>query len=135
MSDIAVTAPPHVGERTTRRSAARTLLSRVPEVTLFFWIIKILATTVGETAADNLDTSFNLGLTNLTYIMGSVLAVALVFQFRLKRYVPGVYWLCVVLISIVGTLITDNMTDNFAVPLEVSTAIFAVALAATFGAC
>jgi uncharacterized membrane-anchored protein len=111
----------------------RTVLSRVPEVTLFFWIIKILATTVGETAADNLDTRFNLGLANLSCIMGAVLAVALVFQFRLKRYVPGVYWLCVVLISIVGTLITDNLTDNLAVPLETTTIVFSVALAATFG--
>lgn len=134
MPDVAV--PPLAAPRagTPRRSPARTLLSRVPEVTLFFWIIKILATTVGETAADNLDSTFSLGLTNLTAIMGSVLAAALVVQFRLKRYVPGVYWLCVVLISIVGTLITDNMTDNLAVPLEVSTAVFSVALAVTFGA-
>lgn len=117
-----------------RRSAVRKVLSRVPEVTLFFWIIKILATTVGETAADNLNTSFNLGLTNLTYLMGGVLAVALFFQFRLKRYVPGVYWTAVVLISVVGTLITDNMTDNFGVPLTTSTIVFGVALAATFAA-
>jgi len=117
-----------------RRSMAKKVLNRVPEVTLYFWIIKILATTVGETAADNLNTSFSLGLTNLTYLMGSVLLVALVFQFRLKRYVPGVYWLCVVLISVVGTLITDNLTDNFAVPLQTTTIVFSVALAATFAA-
>ena len=119
---------------TPRQPTARRLLNRVPEVTIFFWIIKILATTVGETAADNLNTTFSLGLTNLTYLMGSVLAVALFFQFRLKRYVPGVYWLAVVLISIVGTLITDNLTDNFAVPLETTTIVFSIALAATFAA-
>lgn len=118
----------------SNRSTAKKLLSRVPEVTIFFWIIKILATTVGETAADNLNTTFSLGLTNLTYIMGTLLAGALVLQFRLRRYVPGVYWTAVVLVSVVGTLITDNLTDNFGVPLTTSTAAFSVALAATFAA-
>jgi uncharacterized membrane-anchored protein len=114
--------------------AARKLLNRVPEVTIFFWIIKILATTVGETAADNLNTNLSLGLTGVSLIMSAFLAVALFFQFRLKRYVPGVYWLAVVLISVVGTLITDNLTDNFGVPLETTTIVFAIALAATFAA-
>jgi uncharacterized membrane-anchored protein len=68
------------------------MLNKVPEITMFFWIIKILCTTVGETAADNLDQSFNLGLTNLTYIMGTVLAATLFFQFRARKYIPGVYW-------------------------------------------
>ena len=135
---IASARPSRLGDLqvglTPRQPTARRLLNRVPEVTIFFWIIKILATTVGETAADNLNTTFSLGLTNLTYLMGSVLAVALFFQFRLKRYVPGVYWLAVVLISIVGTLITDNLTDNFAVPLETTTIVFSIALAATFAA-
>lgn len=122
-------APPSNG-----RTVMKTVISRVPEVTLYFWIIKILATTVGETAADNLNTNLNLGLTGTSIVMGAFLAVALFFQFRLKRYVPGVYWLAVVLVSVVGTLITDNLTDNFGVPLPVSTAIFATALAATFAA-
>jgi uncharacterized membrane-anchored protein len=109
-----------------------TMMSKVPEVTLFFWIIKILATTVGETAADFLSDTLNLGLTNTTYIIGACLAVVLVFQFRARKYVPGIYWLAVVLISIVGTLITDNLVDNLGVSLVVSTTIFAVALAVTF---
>jgi uncharacterized membrane-anchored protein len=108
------------------------MLNKVPEITLYFWIIKVLCTTVGETAADNLDTQFNLGLTNLTYIMGSLLIAVLVVQFRLKRYVPFVYWLGIVLISIVGTLITDNMTDNYGIALQLSTGVFTVILAATF---
>ena len=54
------------------------------------------------------------------------------FQFRLRRYIPGVYWLAVVLISIVGTLITDNLTDNFGVSLVTTTIVFSVLLAATF---
>lgn len=110
------------------------MLCKVPEVTLFFWIIKILCTTIGETAADFLNTNLNLGLTGTTLIMGVLLAAALVVQFRLRRYVPVVYWLAVMLISVVGTLITDNMTDNFNISLWVSSGIFSVALAATFGA-
>ncbi len=106
--------------------------SKVPEPTLVFWIIKILATTVGETFADFLATSLNLGLTNTTYVMGALLAVILVVQFRSMRHAPSIYWLAVVLISIFGTLITDNLTDNFGVPLVTTTVVFAAALLATF---
>jgi uncharacterized membrane-anchored protein len=109
------------------------MLNKVPEITIYFWIVKILATTVGETAADFLNTTLGLGLTGTTYVTAAVLAVVLVVQFARRKYVPGIYWLAVVLISIVGTLITDNLTDNFGVSLSVTTAIFAVALAATFG--
>src|SRR5436309_10568750 len=90
----------------------RRMLNKVPEVTLYFWIIKILCTTVGETAADYLNDNLGLGLTNTTYLMSGLLVAALVFQFTSKKYVPGIYWLSVVLISIVGTLVTDNLTDN-----------------------
>jgi uncharacterized membrane-anchored protein len=108
------------------------MLNKVPEVTLYFWVIKVMATTVGETAADFLNDNLHLGLTRTTYIMGTLLVVALVVQFRARRYVPGVYWLAVVLISIVGTLITDNLTDNLGVALTTTTIVFAVALAVTF---
>jgi uncharacterized membrane-anchored protein len=110
------------------------MLNKVPEVTLYFWVIKILCTTVGETAADFLNENLGLGLTRTTYIVSAVLVVALFFQFRLRRYVPGVYWLAVVLISVVGTLITDNLTDNFGVSLVTTTIVFSLALAATFAA-
>jgi uncharacterized membrane-anchored protein len=110
----------------------RQMLNKVPEVTLYFWIIKILATTVGETAADNLNVNLGLGLTGTTYVMGALLIGALLVQFRTRRYVPAVYWLAVVLISVVGTLITDNLTDNFGVSLVTSTVVFAAALAVTF---
>ncbi len=108
------------------------MLNKVPEVILAFWIIKILATTVGETAADYLNDTLGLGLTTTTVIMSVLLGIVLVVQFRLRCYVPVVYWLAVVLISIVGTLITDNLVDNFGVALETTTAVFALALAATF---
>ncbi len=113
-------------------SLGRRMLNKVPEVTLYFWIIKILCTTVGETAADFLNVQLNLGLTNTTYVMGALLIATLVVQFRARRYVPATYWLAVVLLSVVGTLITDNLTDNFGIALTTTTVIFAIALATTF---
>jgi uncharacterized membrane-anchored protein len=110
----------------------RHMLNKVPEITLYFWIIKILCTTVGETAADFLNTNLHLGLTGTTVIMGILLAVMLFFQFRVKRYIAGIYWLAVVLLSIFGTLITDNLTDNFGVSLVTTTIIFSIALALIF---
>ena len=110
------------------------MLNKVPEVTLYFCIIKILCTTVGETASDYLATNLNLGLTKTTFITGSLLTATLVLQFRLRRYVPGIYWLGVVLISVVGTQITDNLTDNFGVSLVTTTIVFSVVLAVVFAA-
>ena len=108
------------------------MLNKVPEVTLFFWIIKILCTTVGETAADYLNDNLGFGLTNTTFFAGALLAVLLLWQFRTRKYVPGIYWSVVVVISVFGTLITDNMTDRYNVPLTTSTIGFAVALAVVF---
>ena len=119
---------------TVRVPAARALLNRVPEVTLFFWVIKILATTVGETAADFLNTTLGLGLTGTSLVMAALLAAALVVQFRARRYVPAVYWTVVVLISVVGTLVTDNLTDNLGVSLVATTTVFFVGLVAVFTA-
>jgi uncharacterized membrane-anchored protein len=112
----------------------RQMLNKVPEVTLYFWIIKVLCTTVGETASDYLNTNLNLGLTNTTYITGSVLLVTLFFQFKAKKYVPALYWLSVVLISVVGTQITDNLVDNLGVTLPTTTIVFSIVLAAVFAA-
>lgn len=106
--------------------------NRVPQITVDFWLIKLMAVTMGETAADYLAVKMGLGLTGTSLVMAGVLALALVLQFAQKRYVPWAYWLAVVLISIVGTLITDNLVDNFGVKLQTTTVIFAVALIATF---
>jgi uncharacterized membrane-anchored protein len=116
----------------SRGQMTRTLLNKVPEVTAYFWVIKVLATTVGETAADFLATGLGLGLGGTTLVMTAFLLIVLAVQFGLPRYVPAVYWLTVVLISIVGTLITDNLTDVLGVPLWLSTVVFSIALALTF---
>ncbi len=106
--------------------------NRVPAVTIDFWLIKLMAVTMGETAADFLAVNLGLGLTATSLLMAAVLIGALVLQFRQKRYVPWSYWLAVVLISIVGTLVTDNLVDNFGVSLITTTVVFTGLLAATF---
>jgi uncharacterized membrane-anchored protein len=108
------------------------MLNKVPEITLYFWVIKILCTTVGETAADLMNEELGLGLTNTTYIMAAALIAVLIAQFRSRKYIPGVYWLAVVLISVVGTLITDNLVDNAGVPLTTTTIAFSAALGLVF---
>jgi uncharacterized membrane-anchored protein len=110
----------------------RKMLNKVPEVTLFFWVIKIMCTTVGETAADYFNDNLGFGLVNTTYFAGALLAVLLLVQFRLRRYVPVAYWSVVVVISVFGTLITDNLTDVHNVALTTTTPIFAATLAVVF---
>ncbi|MEN9647646.1 MAG: hypothetical protein RLY57_450 [Candidatus Parcubacteria bacterium] len=108
------------------------LLSKVPEITIFFWIIKVLCTTVGETFADFLDVNLNIGLTGTSVLMGILLTIVLFFQFRSKRYTPVIYWLTVALVSVFGTLVTDNLTDSVGVPLETSVMLFSALLGITF---
>ncbi len=109
----------------------RAMLNKVPEITLYFWIIKILCTTVGETASDFLQTHIGLGLVKTGFITLGVLAVVLGVQFRLRSYLPGVYWLAVVLISVFGTQVTDYLHDERGVSLTTTTIVFGIALAAT----
>jgi uncharacterized membrane-anchored protein len=118
---------------TSDRTRTRQMLNKVPEVTMYFWIIKILCTTVGESFADYINETLGFGLTNTTLVFSAALLVALVVQFRLDRYVPSIYWLAVVLISVVGTLLTDNLTDARGVPLWMSTTAFTALLAVVFG--
>ncbi len=108
------------------------MLNKVPEITLWFWFIKVMCTTVGETAADYLNVNLNFGLTGTSIVTGVLLAIALIFQFRARKYIPVTYWLSVMFISVFGTLVTDNLTDKIGVPLETSTIIFSILLAATF---
>ncbi|PAZ17363.1 hypothetical protein CLM62_03035 [Streptomyces sp. SA15] len=122
---LAAAAPGH-------RRRSRPGWNKVPEITVYFWVIKVLCTTVGETAADLLNEKAGLGLTGVSLLMSVLLAAVLVVQFRTSAYRAGVYWLAVALISVVGTLISDNLTDNMGVPLEASTTVFAIVLAVVF---
>jgi uncharacterized membrane-anchored protein len=122
-----------IGDRTG--DLGRRMLNKVPQVTLLFWVVKILSTTVGETAADFLADNLGLGLSVTSLLMSVLLVAALALQLRARRYVPGLYWLAVVLISVVGTLISDNLVDNLGVSLWTTTGLFLVALEATFLVC
>jgi uncharacterized membrane-anchored protein len=121
---MAVSAAP--GVRT------HTWLNKVPAITATFWVIKVLSTTIGETFADYLSVNVGLGPAVTDAVMIAVLAGALVVQLRTRRYTPWIYWLCVVLVSIVVTQITDFFTDTLGVSLYLSTAVFAVILAVVF---
>jgi uncharacterized membrane-anchored protein len=110
----------------------RRMLNKVPEVTVYFWIIKVLCTTVGESLADYINETIGFGLTNTTLVFSAALLIVLFFQFREDKYVPGIYWFAVVLISVVGTLVTDSLTDATGVPLWLSTTVAAILLAVVF---
>jgi uncharacterized membrane-anchored protein len=114
------------------QTSIRQMLSKVPEITIWFWIIKILCTTVGESFADFINMALGVGLVATAVIFTIVTAVALAVQMLLKRYRPGAYWLTVVVMSITGTLYTDILTDQAGVPLWISAAVFSVMLTVVF---
>ncbi|MDP3163506.1 MAG: hypothetical protein Q8N31_26125 [Reyranella sp.] len=124
MPSIAVQSPP------TPNSV--TVYNRVPKVTADFWLIKLMAVTVGETAADFLATNLGLGLSTTSWVMSGFLVAALALQFAQRKYVPWIYWVTVVLVSVVGTLITDNLVDNLGISLQTTAVAFSLALTATF---
>ena len=108
------------------------MLNKVPEITIVFWLIKMMSTTVGETAADFMIFNFKLGLPTTSLIMTVLFVIVLVVQLKAKEYIPWKYWITVVFVSILGTLITDNMTDNLGIPLAYSTIGFSILLAVVF---
>jgi uncharacterized membrane-anchored protein len=108
------------------------MLNKVPQVTLWFWIVKIMSTTVGETGADYLAVHVGLGPLVTGAVTAALLIAAIIVQLRADRYVPWIYWLAVVLVSVVGTQITDALTDGLGVSLYLSTLVFAAGLAAIF---
>ena len=121
-----------MSQRTAVAIDARQMLNKVPEVTLWFWVIKILCTTVGESVADWINMTLGVGLVNTAVLFTAVLAVVLRVQLRLRRYVPSAYWMTVVVVSVTGTLYTDILTDQLGVPLWISTTVFSVMLTIAF---
>lgn len=113
--------------------STRVMLSKVPEITVWFWVIKILCTTVGESFADWINVTLGVGLILTAVIFTVVLAAVLAWQLSLSRYRPFAYWLTVVVLSVTGTLYTDILTDKLGVPLAISTAVFGGILAVVFG--
>jgi uncharacterized membrane-anchored protein len=107
-------------------------LNRVAGITLFFWIVKILSTTVGETAADFIAVNMKVGLIGTTLLMGLVTIIVIIWNFKQKKYVAPAYWFLIVMMSIEGTLITDILVDNFSVSLITLDIVFAIMMVVGF---
>src|ERR1700686_5127908 len=101
-------------------------LTKVPEVTIFFWVIKVLTTGMGETTSDFLVKSIN---PIIAVGIGAVgLAIALALQFHARRYVPWIYWLAVVMVAVFGTMAADVLHIVLGIPYLVSSVFFFVVL-------
>ncbi|MGB8214133.1 MAG: hypothetical protein WCE68_11290 [Anaerolineales bacterium] len=105
-------------------------IRKVPEITIFFWILKLLTTAMGEVTSDYLVHQFNPYFAVALGGMGFV--VALVLQFSVRRYVAWVYWLAVVMVAIFGTMAADVLHIGLGVPYLASTIFFLAALVAIF---
>ncbi len=108
------------------------LINRVARLGVLFWVIKILSTTVGETAADYFSDNLNLGLTLTAIIMGVITIGVTIWNFKQKKYYPPSYWLLIVMMSIEGTLITDLLVEKLNVSILILDVVFAVAMGLLF---
>jgi uncharacterized membrane-anchored protein len=93
----------------------RQVLSKVPELILIFWIIKILATTLGETAGDALSMSMNLGYLLSTFIFGAIFLFAVSAQIKAKQFHPFLYWATIIATTTVGTTLADFATRSLGI--------------------
>jgi uncharacterized membrane-anchored protein len=107
------------------------VFSKVPEVTLIFWIIKILATTLGETGGDAVSMSMDLGYLVGTGIFAAVFAVAVIVQVRAERFHPVIYWTTIVATTTVGTTLADFADRSLGIGYAGGTAILLTLLAAS----
>ncbi|MFE1886598.1 COG4705 family protein [Streptomyces diastatochromogenes] len=114
--------------RDPARARIRESANKVPEVTVYFWIIKVLTTGMGETASDFL--AHLLGPIPAVGLGGLAFVASLVLQFAVRRYVAWVYWTAIVMVSVFGTMAADVLHVGLGVPYTLSTPLFMVALAA-----
>jgi uncharacterized membrane-anchored protein len=117
--------------RLATRASVRPLWSKVPQVTVVFWVIKILTTGMGETTSDFL--AHTVDPVVAVGVVGLVFAASLGLQFLVRRYVPVIYWFAIVMVSVFGTMAADVLHVGFGVPYAVSTVFFGTCLAAIFG--
>lgn len=107
-------------------------VNKVPDITVTFWVVMLLATTVGETTGDVLNAQFGFGLSGTTLVMTAVLLTALGVHLTSRVRSPGMYWATVVLVSIVGTLVTDELVIGLGVSALVACSVFGLLLAGVF---
>jgi uncharacterized membrane-anchored protein len=111
------------------------LPNKVPsKITLFFWIVKCCATTVGETLSDYFNVNLGLGLGGAAGLFFPLLLINLCVQFWYPKYQPPIYWLAVVLMSVCGTIFTDGFHDNLGVELWIEIVVFFFLMCCAFGA-
>ena len=103
---------------------------KVPEITVYFWVVKILSTAMGEATSDYL--VHRMDPVIAVSLAGIGLAVVLAGQLVVRRYIPAVYWLTVVMVAIFGTMAADVMHIRFGVPYGASAALFAIVLTVVF---
>ena len=108
----------------------RHAMSKVPQITAYFWITKVLTTGMGEASADYL--AFRLGPVMAGTLGAIGLAVALALQFRARRYVAWIYWAAVAMVAVFGTMAADGLHIELGIPYVVSTPFFAVVLTVIF---
>ncbi len=116
--------------RTAGSVTAQYAASKVPQITIYFWIVKILTTAMGEATSDFLALSYGPVLAGT--VGGLALAVALVIQFRVRRYIAWVYWFAVSMVAVFGTMAADGLHVEIGIPYTITTAFFAVGLAVIF---
>ncbi|MFF9375791.1 hypothetical protein ACF1BB_14720 [Streptomyces griseoluteus] len=121
-----------LGHRPSSRSRARMAerANKVPEVTVYFWVVKVLTTGMGETASDFL--AHLLGPVPAVALGGLAFAASLALQFALRRYVAWIYWTAIVMVSVFGTMTADVLHVALGVPYTLSTPLFVIALGAVF---
>src|SRR5664280_1067715 len=108
------------------------VMRKVPEITLLFWVIKVLTTALGEATSDFLVFEID---PVIAVILGAIgLAVAMALQLLVRRYVPWIYWLAVAMVAVFGTMGADVVHIGLGIPYAVSTVFFAIALAVVFAA-
>ena len=112
-------------------TVVRQAVSKVPQITIFFWVTKLLTTAMGEATSDYLVRVLNPVLA--VGLGGLALIAALVMQFRSPRYVPWIYWLAVAMVAVAGTMAADVLHKQFGVPYGVSTPFFAIVLRKAYG--
>jgi len=110
---------------------AKQIISKVPEITVFFWIIKILTTGMGEVTSDFLANNMNPVIA--VAIAGISFVAVLILQFSVRKYITWIYWLTVIMVSIFGTMAADVLHVGFGIPYNASTIFFIAVLAAIFG--
>jgi len=112
------------------RTMDRRLMRKVPEITVFFWIIKLMTTALGEATSDYLIKTFDPYVVVVCGFIGFLAIVGM--QLRSRRYVPWVYWLTIVMVAIFGTMAADVIHVVLGIPYVVSTACFLIVLASVF---